>query len=29
VEARRHSSFLKDFAPLSGRDLRATVRVGF
>ncbi|WP_029935516.1 TonB-dependent receptor [Sphingomonas sp. UNC305MFCol5.2] len=29
VEARRHSSFLKDFAPLAGRDLRATVRVGF
>jgi iron complex outermembrane receptor protein len=29
VDARRHSSFLKDFAPLSGRDLRATVRVGF
>lgn len=29
VEARRHSSFLKDFAPLAGRDLRASVRVGF
>lgn len=29
VDARRHSSFLKDFAPLAGRDLRATVRVGF
>lgn len=29
VEARRHSSFLKDFAPLAGRDIRATVRVGF
>lgn len=27
--ARRHASFLKDFAPLAGRDLRATVRVGF
>ena len=27
--ARRHSSFLKDFAPLAGRDLRATLRVGF
>ncbi|WP_033922428.1 TonB-dependent receptor [Sphingomonas sp. 37zxx] len=26
VEARRHASFLKDFAPLAGRDLRATVR---
>ncbi|MCW3847664.1 TonB-dependent receptor [Sphingomonas sp. LB-2] len=29
VDARRHSSFLKDFAPLAGRDLRATVRLGF
>ncbi len=29
VDARRHSSFLKDFAPLAGRDIRATVRVGF
>ena len=29
VEARRHSSFLKDFAPLAGRDLRASVRFGF
>jgi iron complex outermembrane receptor protein len=28
VDARRHSSFLKDFAPLAGRDIRATVRVG-
>ncbi|WP_294291681.1 TonB-dependent receptor, partial [uncultured Sphingomonas sp.] len=27
--ARRHTSVLKDFAPLSGRDLRATVRFGF
>ncbi|MEO7568818.1 MAG: TonB-dependent receptor, partial [Croceibacterium sp.] len=27
VDARRHSSFLKDFAPLSGRDLRATLRI--
>jgi iron complex outermembrane receptor protein len=26
VVARRHASFLKDFAPLSGRDLRATIR---
>src|SRR3546814_6477267 len=26
VNARRHSSFLKDFAPLSGRDLRATLK---
>jgi iron complex outermembrane receptor protein len=29
VDARRHSSFLKDFAPLAGRDLRVTVRAGF
>lgn len=29
VTARRASSFLKDFAPLAGRDLRATLRVGF
>ncbi|MCP4638067.1 MAG: TonB-dependent receptor, partial [Methyloversatilis sp.] len=29
VDARRHSSFLKDFAPLAGRDLRATLRLGF
>ncbi|HTH26949.1 MAG TPA: TonB-dependent receptor [Sphingobium sp.] len=29
VEARRHSSFLKDFAPLAGRDIRVTARVGF
>ena len=28
VTARRHSSVLKDFAPLAGRDIRATVRVG-
>lgn len=26
VEARRHTSFLKDFAPLAGRDIRATLR---
>jgi iron complex outermembrane receptor protein len=26
VEARRHASFLKDFAPLAGRDLRASIR---
>ncbi|WP_066646773.1 MULTISPECIES: TonB-dependent receptor [Sphingomonas] len=26
--ARRHSSFLKDFAPLAGRDVRVTLRVG-
>ena len=28
VVARRHASFLKDFAPLAGRDIRATIRVG-
>jgi iron complex outermembrane receptor protein len=28
VVARRHSSFLKDFAPLAGRDIRMTLRVG-
>ncbi len=26
VEARRHSSFLKDYAPLAGRDIRLTAR---
>ena len=26
--ARRHASFLKDFAPLAGRDIRATLRIG-
>jgi iron complex outermembrane receptor protein len=26
VVGRRHASFLKDFAPLAGRDIRATVR---
>ena len=29
VTARRHSSFLKDYAPLSGRDIRLTARLGF
>ncbi len=29
VNARRHASFLKDYAPLSGRDLRVTIRTGF
>lgn len=29
VEARRHASFLKDFAPLAGRDLRVTARFDF
>ncbi|MET0240982.1 MAG: TonB-dependent receptor [Sphingobium sp.] len=28
VEARRHSSVLKDFAPLTGRDVRITARFG-
>ena len=29
VEARRSTSLLKDFAPLAGRDVRLTARVGF
>ncbi|HEY5722039.1 MAG TPA: TonB-dependent receptor [Allosphingosinicella sp.] len=29
VDARRHASFLKDFAPLAGRDLRVTARMAF
>lgn len=29
VDARRASSVLKDFAPLAGRDIRVTARVGF
>lgn len=29
VDARRHASFLKDFAPLAGRDIRLTARVTF
>ena len=29
VDARRHASFLKDFAPLPGRDIRLTARVAF
>lgn len=29
VEARRHTSFLKDFAPLAGRDIRVSLRFGF
>lgn len=29
VNARRHASFLKDYAPLSGRDLRVSLRFGF
>jgi iron complex outermembrane receptor protein len=27
VDARRHASFLKDFAPLAGRDIRITARL--
>jgi iron complex outermembrane receptor protein len=29
VVGRRHASFLKDYAPLAGRDLRVTARVSF
>lgn len=29
VNARRHASFLKDYAPLPGRDLRLTARLSF
>jgi len=29
VNARRHASYLKDFAPLAGRDFRITTRIGF
>lgn len=29
VEARRHASFLKDFAPLAGRDFRISARIAF
>jgi iron complex outermembrane recepter protein len=29
ADARRHASFLKDFAPLAGRDFRITLRAGF
>ena len=29
VDARRHSSDLKDYAPLAGRDIRLTARIGF
>jgi iron complex outermembrane receptor protein len=28
VDARRHASYLKDFAPLAGRDIRVTARIG-
>lgn len=29
VDARRHASFTKEFVPLAGRDVRATLRVSF
>jgi iron complex outermembrane receptor protein len=29
VDARRHASFLKDYAPLAGRDLRVSARFSF
>jgi iron complex outermembrane recepter protein len=29
VDARRHASFLKDFAPLAGRDIRISARMQF
>ncbi|MEJ5979213.1 TonB-dependent receptor [Novosphingobium sp. PS1R-30] len=29
VDARRHASVLKDYAPLAGRDIRVTARVNF
>ncbi len=29
VDARRHASFLKDFAPLAGRDFRITLRASY
>lgn len=29
ADVRRHASFLKDFAPLAGRDLRATLKTSF
>ncbi|QDX27639.1 TonB-dependent receptor [Sphingomonas suaedae] len=29
VDARRHASFTKDFAPLAGRDIRVAARVSF
>jgi iron complex outermembrane receptor protein len=29
VVARRHTSLLKDFAPLAGRDIRLSARIGF
>lgn len=29
VVARRHASYMKDYAPLAGRDIRVTARLGF
>jgi iron complex outermembrane receptor protein len=29
VDARRHTSLLKDFAPLAGRDIRLSARMSF
>jgi iron complex outermembrane receptor protein len=29
VDARRHASFLKDYAPLAGRDIRVTAKLNF
>ena len=29
VDARRHASVLKDYAPLAGRDFRITARLSF
>jgi len=29
VNARRHASCLKDYAPLAGRDVRVSLRFGF
>lgn len=29
IDARRHASFLKDVAPLVGRDIRLTARLSF
>ncbi|HEX8216148.1 MAG TPA: TonB-dependent receptor, partial [Allosphingosinicella sp.] len=29
VDARRHASFTRDFAPLAGRDLRVSARISF
>jgi iron complex outermembrane recepter protein len=29
VDARRHASFTKDYVPLAGRDVRATLSLSF